>query len=828
MGVALFIWFVLRLQPLFAAASQEGTICDTVSEIPQVECQSLVTLYERTDGANWLNQADWLSTTTPCTWHGVTCYVGRVTKLDLQSNQLSGTIPAEVGNLSVLEELLLFNNQLSGEIPVELGNLSALQQLWLAVNQLTGPIPTELGNLTNLVALRLEYNGLNETMPTSLTQLVNLHTAPYNGLNVGYNRLTASDSALVNFLREKDPDWDQTQTVPPTNVDVTIQSIGSIELTWTPIAYQDNGGAYEIGVATTAGGPYTLHGSTIDKTAMSYLASKLEPGTSYYFVVRSRTPAHGSQQNELESAFGLEVMAATPAVPANFCDSVTDILADECGGLQRLFADSAGTAWKESAGWMTTPTACSWHGITCDAGRIVELDLAANELSGAIPVELGSLARLERLYMERNELTGPIPGELGNLTSLTELYLAENGLSGTIPAALGQLASLQLLDLNGNQLDGNIPAELGNLTMLEGLWLDGNQLSGSIPAALGELANLQTLWLFNNQLSDPLPTALGDLTSLRDLRLHGNQLTGVIPLDFGKLTSLKRLYLHNNQLNGDIPTELSNLANLERLYLYDNHLSGAIPAELGDLTNLSWLQLHGNQLQEAIPSELGNLAVLEWLNLYENRLSGTIPSELGNLQGLIGLNLHGNQLSGSIPAALGNLANLTSLNLSRNALTGPVPVELANLTQLNGATPDATDLGYNGLTASTAALQTFLDGIDPDWAETQTAPPAYVQSTPTGATSVSLTWSPIPYTGDGGHYEISSAPSPDGPITYHGATPDKATSSYQVENLPPDTTHYFFVRSYTPAHDQQQNEVWSKYRLAVSAEHILYLPLVSR
>ena len=46
--------------------------------------------------------------------------------LDLGFNQLSGTIPSEIGLLTSLKGLLLFNNQLSGTIPVELGGLSQL------------------------------------------------------------------------------------------------------------------------------------------------------------------------------------------------------------------------------------------------------------------------------------------------------------------------------------------------------------------------------------------------------------------------------------------------------------------------------------------------------------------------------------------------------------------------------------------------------------------------------------------------------------------------------------------------------------------------------
>lgn len=46
-------------------ASQLTFDCTAVSEIPQIECEALVTLYKSTNGANWSNNSDWLNTTTP-------------------------------------------------------------------------------------------------------------------------------------------------------------------------------------------------------------------------------------------------------------------------------------------------------------------------------------------------------------------------------------------------------------------------------------------------------------------------------------------------------------------------------------------------------------------------------------------------------------------------------------------------------------------------------------------------------------------------------------------------------------------------------------------
>ena len=92
--------------------------------------------------------------------------------LDLYCNQLSGSIPPELGNLANLQDLYLYSNQLSGSIPPELGNLANLQYLDLYVNQLSGSIPPELGNLANLQRLFLSSNPLSGSLPQDLTKLV--------------------------------------------------------------------------------------------------------------------------------------------------------------------------------------------------------------------------------------------------------------------------------------------------------------------------------------------------------------------------------------------------------------------------------------------------------------------------------------------------------------------------------------------------------------------------------------------------------------------------------------------------------------------------------
>ena len=369
-----------------------------------------------------------------------------------------------------------------------------------------------------------------------------------------------------------------------------------------------------------------------------------------------------------------------------------------------------GPNWSNNQNWLSNEPLDEWHGVTVQNGRVTELKLDNNQLTGAIPAELGDLANLQNLFLDNNQLTGAIPAELGDLANLQNLYLNNNQLTGAIPAELGDLANLQNLFLNNNQLTGAIPAELRDLANLQNLYLSHNQLTGAIPAELGDLANLQNLFLDNNPLTGAIPAELGDLANLQNLYLSHNQLTGAIPTELGDLANLQHLFLDNNQLTGAIPAELGDLAKLQNLYLSHNQLTGAIPAELGDLANLQHLFLNNNQLTGAIPAELGDLANLQNLFLDNNQLTGAIPAELGDLANLQNLYLSHNQLTGAIPTELGDLANLQHLFLNNNQLTGAIPAELGDLANLQNLW-----LNNNQLTGAIPLSFTNLVSLELFW-----------------------------------------------------------------------------------------------------------------
>ena len=368
-------------------------------------------------------------------------------------------------------------------------------------------------------------------------------------------------------------------------------------------------------------------------------------------------------------------------------------IVDDC---EALLASLDALSVEQSLNWDEDLSIGEWQGVSIVEGRVVELDISSEGLTGTIPSELGSLSNLVVLSLGGNQLTGEIPTELGNLANLRWLWLG------------------------GNQLTGEIPIELGNLANLQSLILSSNQLTGEIPSELGKLSNLHTLTLSRNQLTGEIPTELGNLAKLEILALSTNRLTGSIPAELGKLSNLHTLILSNNRLTGEIPVELGNLPNLDTLRLARNRLTGCVPDGLRDVPNNDFARLGlpfcsehacviGGVVDATNPGLvadcdallaardiLAGTTVLNWssdtpmadwsgvvldgtsgrvteLQLGNLGLNGEIPPDLGSLTELQHLDLSDNQLTGGIPAELGDLANLQELYLGGNSLTGCVP-----------------------------------------------------------------------------------------------------------------------------------------------------------
>ncbi len=498
----------------------------------KIDSLALVALYNATNGPGWATRTNWL--TGPIdTWSGVNVVSDRVSALSLHDNQLTGTLPSEIGNLTALTSMVIHTNQITGSIPASIGNLSGLTTLYINTNQLSGTLPTSMGNLTNLANLAIHNNQLTGIVPNEFANLSNLvflrldnnsfsQVPDFSGisglttLNVSNNNLTFEDIqpnlsvAGITYAPQKTISALPNQSVAvgePLNLTYTIGGTGN--------QYQWFKDAALIGGATS---------NTYTKTF-----ALTDVGDYYLQITNPAAPL-------------LTLLTGTTSVTQD----LNLINEGDSLALVALYNATNGPGWTNNTNWLTGKVE-TWFGVTVTAGRVTTINLRNNNLVGVLPAVLGNNSALTGLDLAQNQLTGTIPQEFGNLSALTFLYLMEN------------------------QLTGSIPPQLGNLAALINLWLQRNQLSGTIPPQLGNLAALRQLVLDSNQLTGDIPPQLGSLSALIDLRLFNNQLSGAVPIEFGDLAALNYIFLHENQLT-DLP-DLSGLSSLISFRVENNHLT---------------------------------------------------------------------------------------------------------------------------------------------------------------------------------------------------------------------------------------------------------------
>lgn len=160
---------VRATDPEGLSATQSFAVTTVVSSPDR---NALIAFYETTGGPDWTDRSNWLSNAPMDEWHGVTTDAGgMVIRLELNGDNLRGTLPAELGRLGYLTVLDLGGNHLSGSIPSSVGRLTLLELVNLEENQLTGTLPPDIEHLVNLEFLHLAGNRFSGEIPVELEHL---------------------------------------------------------------------------------------------------------------------------------------------------------------------------------------------------------------------------------------------------------------------------------------------------------------------------------------------------------------------------------------------------------------------------------------------------------------------------------------------------------------------------------------------------------------------------------------------------------------------------------------------------------------------------------
>jgi len=413
----------------------------------------LATFFYSMKGERWKIYNGWLNSSHECGWFGLSCENKNITSipllridqenredgavtqeqivvsLDLEGNNMQGTLPFEIGYLTDCTVLSLYGNSLSGTLPATLGQMAELKKLWLDENEFTGFIPSELGLLRNVDDISIYENQLVGTLPTELGLLSRMERFWANDMQISGNIPTEFGKLtnLVNFYL----DVNSITGIIPSELGL-MTNLKDIRL------FRNRMGGHL---------PIELFG--LSNLEIAYL------DTNRFL---------GEIPREITGLISIRDLQL-------FSNRLSGTLPIGLGSLEDLQVlrlngnDFTGT-------------------IPAQLGsnqKLLRITLSSNRLVGTIPDPLQQSSLLKRIEVDLNNLDGSLPTWIGtNLDQLLTLNVASNRLKGSIPTSFGNLKNLEEVRLEDNDIIGIVPKEWCGLETLSSLSSDCGGVSPQI------------------------------------------------------------------------------------------------------------------------------------------------------------------------------------------------------------------------------------------------------------------------------------------------------------------------------------------------------------
>jgi Leucine-rich repeat (LRR) protein len=604
-------------------------------------------LYNYVSGPFWQNKTGWMRSGDVCgVWIGIVCgkgtSVNRVQEINLSGFGLQGTLQHSMVNLDALMKLNLNNNNIYGSLPDWLGSLTSLNTLALGNSMgqgIHGTIPESLGGLTNLQWLDLSSNGLTGDIPPSFANLTKLGRMDVsNNYLTGPNRTVPAFLENIGYLYMQNNSFAQPCPIP----DWLKHSVDYNCLLPSDVPESDFTALLDmykyLNGAQWANKDYWMQPGDVCKVWNGVKCGLVNGVNRITELDLGDNELLGTLPESLGKADALNTLVL-------WKNNITGTLPD----------------------WLFNITSLTTLSIGLKYGFL-------GGLTGTIPMSIGNLTNLESLVLSTNELTGDIPCCVANLKKLTTLNLAYNRLNSTNGSVPDFLQNIPHLDLVGNNYIGpcpkpkwlqpsvdfqcplspqDIPLEEYNFLLdlyneVSGVWwlnqlnwMEPGNVCGVWNGITCQASHITGVDLTNNKLQGTLPNSLFNVPYLQTLKLGSNALVGQFP-NISNATFLEVLDLSKTILSGSLPDWIGNLTKLTSMavgvrYATPRGLTGTIPMSIGNLTNLVSLDLSNNGLTGDVPCCVANLHKLSTLRLTNNFLNGTngtVPSFLESISDL--------------------------------------------------------------------------------------------------------------------------------------------------------------------------------------------------
>jgi len=428
------------------------------------DLEALTDLYSATNGGNWSNNSGWLNGDPSNDWYGVEVdSEGRVIRLDLYKNNLSGELPESIGNLSKLQFFSVKRNPVYSRIPRSIKNWAKAETVMFssgsdhnlpnentyndhpgksptsAVAKYYGSIPDVFDKMPNLRILQIAWqeNLKGQPYPSTLYRHPSLEILELHGTQL---KGTLNDSFNLPEMRRFFIGSNQLEGPLP-------QSLGTMtKLINLKMGHSDWFVRNTPNVKRFTG-PLPSTFSNFSKIRYFFLSNQGFSGEIPGYIVEN-----WSELREI----GLDNNNFTGEIPKEFGDFDLTVFSLRSNNF-------SGTLHPNLVSGMQ---------------RVILFNIRRNNLSGDFPngqmvngewKGWRTKSRLRAVTLDHNNFTGPLP-DMPEYVGDMSLYTAHNNnFTGGIPDTWEELFTPALrnenpkrtfnnLQLRGNQLQGILPA----------------------------------------------------------------------------------------------------------------------------------------------------------------------------------------------------------------------------------------------------------------------------------------------------------------------------------------------------------------------------------
>jgi Leucine-rich repeat (LRR) protein len=354
----------------------------------------------------------------------------------LDGNSLSGSIPSNFFNSSLIANLDISNNHLIGKIPSQM-NCSNLLELSLSNNHFEGSIPSAITTLESNIYLDLSQNNLTGCIPSFGNSSITF-------IHFSDNKLSCLSKSMF-------------QRSSPVSLDLSNNEMkNGIHDLMHDLSYTYK----RLYILLMKGNHFTgnIPESLCQLTSLNILDLSCNDFVGEIPKCLGKMPFENKDPDELRRLFnGDGEMADNNLI--GFDGSGKDYT------LRNFGKEKANFTSKKRSETYTTNILIYMSGI----------DLSHNKLNGSIPSELGNLTRIRSLNLSNNFFIGKIPSTFSNLVQVESLDLSFNMLSGRIPPQLSELNFLEVFSVAHNNLSGTTPEWKGQFSTFNESSYEGNQ-----------------------------------------------------------------------------------------------------------------------------------------------------------------------------------------------------------------------------------------------------------------------------------------------------------------------------------------------------------------